>query len=63
MRHLIDFGDLSRQEWDELYLRASRIMDAPERFLDTCRGKVMASLFYEPSTRTNFSFQDRKSVV
>ena len=57
MRHLIDFGDLSRQEWDELYLRASRIMDAPERFLDTCRGKVMASLFYEPSTRTNFSFQ------
>ena len=57
MRHLIDFGDLSRQEWDELYDRASRIMDRPETFMDTCRGKVMASLFYEPSTRTNFSFQ------
>ena len=57
MRHLIDFGDLSRQEWDELYARASGIMDDPGRYLDTCRGKVMASLFYEPSTRTNFSFQ------
>ena len=57
MRHLIDFGDLTRQEWDEMYARASRIMDAPEQFLDVCRGKVMASLFYEPSTRTNFSFQ------
>ncbi len=57
MRHLIDFGDLTRQEWDELYARASRIMDAPDQFLDVCRGKVMASLFYEPSTRTNFSFQ------
>ena len=57
MRHLIDFGDLSRQEWDQLYQRAERIMDAPEDHLDVCRGKVMASLFYEPSTRTNFSFQ------
>ena len=57
MRHLIDFGDLSRAEWDQLYARAQRIMDAPEDHLDVCRGRVMASLFYEPSTRTNFSFQ------
>ena len=57
MRHFIDFGDLLRLEWDQLYLRASQIMDAPEDYLDACRGKVMASLFYEPSTRTNFSFQ------
>ena len=57
MRHLIDFGDLPRAEWDALYARAERIMDAPEKFIDTCRGRVMASLFYEPSTRTNFSFQ------
>lgn len=57
MRHLIDFGDLSREEWEALYARASQIMDAPEQFTDTCRGKVSASLFYEPSTRTNFSFQ------
>ena len=57
MRHLIDFGDLKREEWDELYARASRIIDAPEQFVDVCRGKVAANLFYEPSTRTNFSFQ------
>ena len=57
MRHLIDFGDLSRQEWDELYARADQIMDNPEAYLDTCRGKVSCNLFYEPSTRTNFSFQ------
>ena len=57
MRHLIDFGDLSREEWDGLYARAERIIDAPEQYLDACRGKVMGSLFYEPSTRTNFSFQ------
>ena len=57
MRHLVDFGDLPRAEWDELYKRCSEIIDHPADFLDACRGKVMASLFYEPSTRTNFSFQ------
>lgn len=57
MRHLIDFGDLSREEWDALYARASQIIDRPEDFLDVCRGRVAANLFYEPSTRTNFSFQ------
>ncbi|MBQ3089026.1 MAG: aspartate carbamoyltransferase [Oscillospiraceae bacterium] len=56
-RHLIDFGDLSRQEWETLYARAEKIMDAPNEFLDACRGKLQASLFFEPSTRTNFSFQ------
>ncbi len=57
MRHLIDFGDVTREEWDALYARASEIIDHPEAFADVCKGKVMASLFYEPSTRTNFSFQ------
>lgn len=57
MRHLIDFGDMTRQEWDELYQRCSAIIDDPAAFVDACRGKVAANLFYEPSTRTNFSFQ------
>ena len=57
MRHLIDFGDLDRREWDELYARADQIISQPEAFGDTCRGKVACTLFYEPSTRTNFSFQ------
>lgn len=57
MRHLIDFGDLSREEWDALYNRANQFMDNPDKFNSVCHGKVAASLFYEPSTRTNFSFQ------
>lgn len=57
MRHLVDFGDLPRAEWDELYRTCSNIIDHPADFMDACKGRVMASLFYEPSTRTNFSFQ------
>lgn len=57
MRHLIDFGDITRVEWDALYKRCEAIIAAPEDYLDACRGKVCANLFYEPSTRTNFSFQ------
>ena len=56
-RHLIDFGDLTREQWDELYARCSEIVDDPAAFQDVCRGKVSCNLFYEPSTRTNFSFQ------
>lgn len=57
MRHLIDFGDLTRREWDELYKQCSEIIDHPADFVDACHGKVSCNLFYEPSTRTNFSFQ------
>ena len=57
MRHLIDFGDMTRAEWDALYARASQIMDDPAAFMDVCHGKISCNLFYEPSTRTNFSFQ------
>ena len=57
MRNLIDFGDMSREEWEQFSARASQIIDAPEKFIDVCRGKVSCNLFYEPSTRTNFSFQ------
>ncbi|MCC8074996.1 MAG: aspartate carbamoyltransferase [Clostridiales bacterium] len=56
-RHLIDFGDLTRQEWEELYARCANIMDDPDAYMEGCRGRVQANLFYEPSTRTNFSFQ------
>ena len=57
LRHLIDFDDLSREEWMEIYHRAEKIIEHPEDFADVCRGKVQCNLFYEPSTRTNFSFQ------
>lgn len=56
-RHLIRIDTLSMQEWDELFALCEQIIERPGDFADACRGKVMASLFYEPSTRTNFSFQ------
>jgi aspartate carbamoyltransferase catalytic subunit len=56
-RHLIEFDNLSTDDWNKLYAEASRIIAAPEKYVDCCHGKVSCNLFYEPSTRTNFSFQ------
>ena len=56
-RNLIDFDDVSTGEWDELYRLCCDIMHRPSDYSGVCRGRVMASLFYEPSTRTTFSFQ------
>jgi len=57
MRHFIDFEEMNLDEWKELYALTRDIMKTPDDFRDALRGKVMASLFFEPSTRTNFSFQ------
>lgn len=57
LRNLIDIEDLSLEEWNELYGLASQIIARPKDFTDALHGNVMASLFFEPSTRTNFSFQ------
>ena len=57
LRNLIDIEDLSLEEWNELYALAREIIAHPKDFAGALRGDVMASLFYEPSTRTNFSFQ------
>jgi aspartate carbamoyltransferase catalytic subunit len=54
MKHLIEAQDLTRPVIDALFLRASELEKAPELTLE---GKIMASLFYEPSTRTRFSFE------
>ena len=56
MRHIIDLSDLTMDEFNELYKLTSNIIDRPEGYTDACRGKVLGSLFYEPSTRTNLSF-------
>ena len=56
MRHIIDLCDLTKKEFDELYKLITNIIDRPEGYVDACRGKVLGSLFYEPSTRTNLSF-------
>ncbi len=57
LRNLIDIEDLALEEWNELYGLASQIIAHPKDFSDALHGDVMASLFFEPSTRTNFSFQ------
>lgn len=56
MRHINDLSDLTMEEFRELYKLTSNIIDRPEGYADACRGKVLGSLFYEPSTRTNLSF-------
>jgi aspartate carbamoyltransferase catalytic subunit len=57
LKHLIDLNDCSIEEWQQLIRLASDIKLNPEDYLTRCRGRVMATLFYEPSTRTQMSFQ------
>ena len=57
MRHLIDILDLSEAEIDELIETAEDIIERPELYSELCRGKKLAALFFEPSTRTRLSFE------
>ena len=57
MRHLIDITDLTTQEIDELISVAEDIIAEPERYQEVCRHKKLATLFFEPSTRTRLSFE------
>ena len=57
MKHLIDPLDLSLQELEKLLELAGRIADDRSRFAHVCAGKKLATLFYEPSTRTRLSFE------
>ncbi|HHT16778.1 MAG TPA: aspartate carbamoyltransferase [Papillibacter sp.] len=56
-RHLISIEDVSLPLWEELYGLCEDIMACPKNYSLACSGKVLATLFFEPSTRTNFSFQ------
>ena len=57
MRHLIDIKDLTVDEIDELIERAEDIIENPAKYAEVCRGKKLATLFFEPSTRTRLSFE------
>lgn len=57
MRHLISPLDLSVEELDDILALGQRIMNNPERYAHVCEGKKLATLFYEPSTRTRLSFE------
>lgn len=56
-RHLLDIRDLSMEEIDALMDRADDIIAKPKEYADCMRGKKLATLFYEPSTRTRLSFE------
>jgi len=57
MRSLCDIFDLSTIEIDNLISTALDIIDNPKKYADACRGKKLATLFFEPSTRTRLSFE------
>lgn len=57
MRSLIDITDFSVEELDQLLETACDISEHPEKYADICRGKKLATLFFEPSTRTRLSFE------
>ena len=57
MRHLMNITDLSVKEIDELIMLAKDIMETPAKYAEKCKGKQLATLFFEPSTRTRLSFE------
>lgn len=57
MKHLIDIKDLSVEEIEELIKVAKDIIKNKEKYSHKCDGKKMATLFFEPSTRTRLSFE------
>ena len=57
MRSVIDIVDLSVEEIDGLIDVASDIIENPKKYSEKCKGKKLATLFFEPSTRTRLSFE------
>ncbi len=57
MEHLIDILQLTPQEIDDMVATANDIIDHPDAYAHKCDGKILATLFFEPSTRTRLSFE------
>ena len=56
-RNLITIDDLSNEEFEAVFSLADEMSSRSEDHLNLCRGKIMATLFFEPSTRTRMSFE------
>lgn len=56
-RHLIDPNDFTMEELDEVFNLADRMVENRDAFVEICKGKILGTLFYEPSTRTRLSFE------
>ncbi|MGA2447403.1 MAG: aspartate carbamoyltransferase [Polyangiaceae bacterium] len=57
LRHVIESQQFTRELLDDIFKRADEIRSDPERIRTRLRGRIMAALFYEPSTRTRLSFE------
>lgn len=57
MKHLIDIMQLTTEEIDEMIDTANDIISNPEKYAEKCKRKKLATLFFEPSTRTRLSFE------
>lgn len=57
MKHLIDPTDLTLSEIDDILVLAENIIKDREKYSEVCKGKKLATLFFEPSTRTRLSFE------
>lgn len=55
--NLIDLDDMSSEWWLNVVKLGADMYDNPQKYTKACEGKIMATLFYEPSTRTQMSFQ------
>lgn len=56
-KHLINPMDFTIEELDKIFELAHQIISNPQEYSRVCEGKILATLFYEPSTRTRFSFE------
>lgn len=57
VRHLIEPKNFTIEELDYIFRLGNDIFSNPTKYLDVCKGKILASLFFEPSTRTRLSFE------
>ncbi|MDF2547261.1 MAG: aspartate carbamoyltransferase [Anaerosolibacter sp.] len=57
IRHLIEPEDFTLEELNEVVALGKKMYEAPAEYKRACEGKILATLFYEPSTRTRFSFE------
>ena len=63
MKNLMNITDLTVEEIDELIAVAEDIIANPVKYQDACRHKLLATLFFEPSTRTRLSFESAMQEV
>ena len=57
MKHLMDINNLTLSQIDQLIATANDIIADKDKYKDVCKGKKLATLFFEPSTRTRLSFE------